>query len=189
MQKTFVVKTAEIKREQHIVDASNKILGRVCTEIASLLMGKHKAAFCRNADMGDIVTVINASKVLVTGKKATQKMYYRHSNYPGGFRITSYNEMMASHPDRIIQFAVDGMLPQNHLKAKMMTRLKIFAGDMEKPVVKPPKIKKGTEKTAAKKEPRPAPRKKAAPEPAESKPAVAEASTERQTEPKAEEKK
>jgi large subunit ribosomal protein L13 len=157
MQKTFILKGAEIKREQHVVDASDKILGRVATEVAGLLMGKHKATFSRNVDMGDMVTVINASKVVVTGKKATQKMYYRHSNYPGGFRITSFNEMMASHPERIIEFAVDGMLPQNRLKDKMMTRLRVFSGELIKPVVKPgkpkaikpPKVKKEAKKAGA----------------------------------------
>ena len=126
--KTYSVKPGDIKRETHVVDAADKILGRVATEIASLLMGKQKALFSRNADIGDCVTVINANKVQVTGKKPQQKMYYRHSNYPGGFVTTSYATMMEEHPDRIIIFAVEGMLPQNHLHAKMMKRLKVYAG-------------------------------------------------------------
>jgi large subunit ribosomal protein L13 len=84
--KTYSVKPEDIKRETHVIDAKDKILGRVASEIATLLMGKHKAMFSRNADIGDIVTVINAEKVQVTGKKPEQKLYYRHSNYPGGFR-------------------------------------------------------------------------------------------------------
>jgi large subunit ribosomal protein L13 len=146
--KTYSVKPTDIKRETHIVDCTDKILGRVATEIATLLMGKHKAIFSRNADMGDSVTVINASKVKVTGKKPVQKMYYRHSNYPGGFREISYATMMVEHPDRIIIFAVDGMLPQNHLHDKMLKRLKVYAGPEQvavktvKPVVKETKAKR-----------------------------------------------
>jgi large subunit ribosomal protein L13 len=126
--KTYSVKLTDIKREMHIVDVADKILGRVATEIASLLMGKHKAMFSRNADVGDSVTVINADKVQVTGKKPLQKNYYRHSNYPGGMSIIPYEKMMKEHPDRIIWFAVDGMLPQNHLHDRMLKRLKVYAG-------------------------------------------------------------
>ena len=126
--KTYSVKPGDIKRETHIIDASEKILGRVATEIASLLMGKQKAIFSRNADVGDCVTVINAKQVQVTGKKPQEKMYYWHSNYPGGFKSISYEKLMDEHPDRIISFAVDGMLPHNHLHDKMMKRLKVYAG-------------------------------------------------------------
>ena len=126
--KTYSVKPDDIKRATHIIDASDKILGRLATEIASLLMGKHKVLFSRNADVGDCVTVINAQKIQVTGKKPEQKLYYRHSNYPGGFRQTAYHTMMDEHPERIIGFAVDGMLPQNHLHDRMLKRLKVYAG-------------------------------------------------------------
>jgi len=126
--KTYTVKPEDIKRENHIIDAKDRILGRVAAEIAVLLMGKHKPLFSRNADIGDCVTVINAGKVKVTGKKPQLKMYYRHSNYPGGFRITPYEKMMAEHPERIITFAVDGMLPMNHMHDKMMKRLKVYVG-------------------------------------------------------------
>lgn len=126
--KTYSVKSVDVKREVHVVDARDKILGRIATEIAALLMGKHKAIFSRNVDVGDIVTVINASKIHVTGKKPQQKNYYRHSNYPGGMTITPYDKMMKEHPDRIILFAVDGMLPQNHLHDRMLKRLKVYAG-------------------------------------------------------------
>jgi large subunit ribosomal protein L13 len=126
--KTYSVKLTDIKRENHVIDATDKILGRLATEIASLLMGKHKALFSRNAEIGDNVTVINAEKIKVTGKKPTQKFYYRHSNYPGGLRTDSYEKMMQEHPDRIILFAVDGMLPQNNLHDRMMKRLKVYAG-------------------------------------------------------------
>jgi large subunit ribosomal protein L13 len=147
MMKTYSVKQSEIKRETHVIDATDKILGRVATEIASLLMGKQKVMFSRNADMGDMVTVINCEKIQVTGKKAEQKLYYSHSNYPGGFRKVPYLRMMDEHPERIIMFAVDGMLPHNHLHDKMMKRLKVYAGPVageskiEKPVVKEVKLK------------------------------------------------
>jgi large subunit ribosomal protein L13 len=126
--KTYSVKLDDIKRETHVVDAENKILGRIATEIATLLMGKGKALFSRNADVGDWVTVVNAAKLKVTGKKPQQKMYYRHSNYPGGFRVTPYDTMMTEHPERIITFAVDGMIPKNHLHDRVMRRLKVYTG-------------------------------------------------------------
>ncbi len=146
--KTYSVKSGDIKREKHVIDAADKILGRVATEIATLLMGKGKPIFSRNADVGDIVTVVNAGKVQVTGKKPQQKLYYRHSNYPGGFRQTTYETMMAEHPDRIITFAVDGMIPKNHLHDKVMKRLKVYAGaekagaEGEKKEAAPAKIKR-----------------------------------------------
>jgi large subunit ribosomal protein L13 len=126
--KTYSVKSGDIKRETHVIDASDKILGRVATQIATLLMGKQKALFCRHADVGDCVTVINAEKVQVTGKKPQQKIYYWHSNYPGGFKQISYEKLMTEHPERIITFAVDGMIPHNHLHDRMMKRLKVYVG-------------------------------------------------------------
>jgi large subunit ribosomal protein L13 len=158
--KTYSVKPDDIKRETHVIDASDKILGRLATEIACLLMGKNKAMFSRNADVGDCVTVINATKIQVTGKKPEQKFYYRHSNYPGGFRQIPYTSMMEDHPDRIITFAVDGMLPQNHLHDKMLKRLKVYAGAVpgkgaaaaEKPVEVKAKIKRAEIKKVATKE-------------------------------------
>jgi len=126
--KTYSVKPSDIKREVHVIDAAGKILGHVATEIASLLMGKHKAVFSRNGDVGDIVDVINAEKIQVTGKKAEEKMYYRHSNYPGGLKSINFEGLLRTHPERIIQFAVSGMLPHNHLHDKMMKRLRVYAG-------------------------------------------------------------
>ncbi len=160
--KTYSVKPIDIKRETHVVDAADKILGHVATEIATLLMGKNKAMFSRNADVGDCVTVINAQKVRVTGKKPQQKIYYWHSNYPGGFKSISYEKLMVEHPERIISFAVDGMLPHNHLHDKMMKRLKVFAGSeqtearLKKPVSVETKTRKRAEirKIAVKVEPK-----------------------------------
>ncbi len=129
MLKTYSTKPSDIKREWHIFDASDQILGRLATQIASLLMGKHKPIFCRHLDIGDFVVVINAEKVRFTGNKAKQKLYYRHSGYPGGFKSTSLEKMMQTHPTRVIEHAVKGMLPHNRLEAKMMKRLRVFVGD------------------------------------------------------------
>jgi large subunit ribosomal protein L13 len=126
--KTYSVKAKEIKRERHVIDASGKILGKVAAEAADLLMGKTKAIFTRNLDTGDYVVVTNASKVKVTGKKLEQKMYYRHSGYPGGFRAVPLAEMLDKKPEMVIEHAVKGMLPQNKLGDAMIKKLKVYAG-------------------------------------------------------------
>ena len=126
--KTYSVKAKEIKREWHVIDASDKILGKVATEAAELLMGKDKAMFTRNLDTGDYVVVTNASKVKVTGKKLEQKMYYRHSGYPGGFRAVPLAEMLKKKPEMVIEHAVKGMLPQNKLGDAMIKKLKVYTG-------------------------------------------------------------
>ena len=128
--KTYSTKAADIKREWHIIDASGKVLGRMATQIAGLLMGKHKPIFCRHLDVGDFVVVINAEKVRVTGNKAKQKLYYRHSGYPGGLKSTSLERMMQTHPTRVIEHGVKGMLPHNRLGAKMMKKLRVYVGDV-----------------------------------------------------------
>ena len=125
--KTYSVKASEIKREWHVIDASGKILGKVAAEVAGLLMGKDKAMFTRNLDTGDYVVVTNASKVKVTGKKLEQKMYYRHSGYPGGFRAVPLAEMLEKKPGMVIEEAVKGMLPQNKLGDAMIKKLKVYA--------------------------------------------------------------
>ena len=129
MMKSYSIKASDIKREWHIIDASDKVLGRLATQIASLLMGKHKPIFSRHLDTGDFVVVINAEKVRVTGDKAKQKLYYRHSGYPGGLKSTGLERMMQTHPTRVIEYAVKGMLPHNRLGAKMMKRLRVHVGD------------------------------------------------------------
>ena len=129
MIKTYSTKASDIKREWHLIDASDKILGRLATQIAGLLMGKHKTIFCRHLDVGDFVVVINAAKFRVTGDKAKQKLYYRHSGYPGGFKSVSLEKILETHPTRAIEYAVKGMLPPNRLRAKMMKRLRLFVGD------------------------------------------------------------
>ena len=127
--KTYSTKSSDIKRQWHVMDASGKILGRLSTQIAGLLMGKHKPIFCRHLDVGDYVVVINAEQVRVTGNKAKQKLYYRHSGYPGGLKSISLEKMMQTHPTRVIEHAVKGMLPTTRLRAGMMKRLRIYVGD------------------------------------------------------------
>jgi len=127
--KTFSTKASDIKREWHLIDASGQVLGGVATEAARLLMGKHKAIFCRHLDVGDNVVVINAAKIRVTGNKLRDKIYYRHSNYPGGLTAVSLDEQLKKDPRKAVEHAVRGMLPHNRLEARMMTRLKVFAGE------------------------------------------------------------
>ena len=127
--KTYSTKPSDIKREWHVIDASGKVLGRLATEVARLLMGKHKPIFSRNLDTGDFVVVINADKVRVTGNKAKQKLYYRHSGYPAGLKSVSLEKMMETYPTRVIEYAVKGMLPHNRLGAKIRKKLKVYVGD------------------------------------------------------------
>jgi len=129
MMKTYITKPSDIKREWHVIDASDKVLGRLATQVASLLMGKHKPTLSRNLDTGDFVIVINADKVRVTGNKAKQKLYYRHSGYPGGLKSISLDKMMQTHPTRVIEHAVKGMLPKNRLGARMLKKLRVYVGD------------------------------------------------------------
>jgi len=127
--KTYSVRVSEIKRQWHVIDASGKVLGRLATEVAQLLMGKHKPMFTQNLDVGDFVVVINAEKVRVTGNKAKQKVYYRHSGYPGGLKSITFERLIETYPTRVIEHAVKGMLPHNRLGARMMKKLKVYVGD------------------------------------------------------------
>ena len=126
--KTYSTKASDIEREWRVIDASDKTLGRLASGIAGLLKGKHKPIYSPHMDVGDYVIVINATKVKVTGKKLTQKIYYRHSQYPGGLKSTSLEEMLAKHPTRVIEHAVKGMLPHNRLGAAMFRKLKVYPG-------------------------------------------------------------
>ena len=127
--RTFSTKPSDVKRQWHVFDASGKVLGRLAIQIASLLMGKHKPVFTRHLDTGDFVIVINADKVRVTGNKSKQKVYYRHSGYPGGFRSTTFEKMMQTKPTWVIEHAVRGMLPHNRLGAQMLKKLRVYTGD------------------------------------------------------------
>ena len=127
--KTYTAKPSDIERQWHVIDASDKVLGRLATQVAGLLMGKHKPIFSRHLDTGDFVVVINADKVRVTGNKAKQKLYYRHSGYPGGLKAISLEKTMQTNPTRVIEYAVKGMLPHTRLGASMMKKLRVYTGD------------------------------------------------------------
>jgi len=119
----------DIKREKHIIDASGKILGRLATEVATILMGKKKPQFVPYLDTGDFVTVTNASKVSISGKKKQTKTYTRHSGYPGGLKVETFDKLIVRRPEFIIEHAVTGMLPHNRLGRQMIKKLKVFAGE------------------------------------------------------------
>lgn len=129
MKATKATKISEIKREWHLIDVKDKVLGRQASIIAQLLMGKSKPNFVKNLDCGDYVVVVNAKLVAVTGKKELKKEYYRHSGYPGGFRKETLAELRARRPEEVVRQAVLGMLPQNRLRASMLKKLYIFAGE------------------------------------------------------------
>ena len=126
--KTFSLKNTEVSRDWVIFDASDKVLGRFATKIADKLRGKDKPTFTPHVDGGDFVVVINAEKLKVTGNKADQKKYYKHSLYPGGLKEKSYKEVLENNPERIIENAVKGMLPKNKLGKSMIKKLKIYSG-------------------------------------------------------------
>ncbi len=126
--RTYTPKPEDIERRWYVVDAQGKTLGRLASEIARILRGKHKPIFSPHMDTGDFVIVINAEKVHVTGRKLTQKFYYRHSGYPGGLKAISLRDQLKKHPERVIQHAVRGMLPKNRLGRKMIKKLKVYAG-------------------------------------------------------------
>ncbi|HEV8229958.1 MAG TPA: 50S ribosomal protein L13 [Candidatus Limnocylindria bacterium] len=126
--KTYAVKSADIKREWRVVDASGATLGRLATRIATLLRGKHHATFSTHIDTGDPVIVVNAAKIKVTGRKLQAKQYVRHSGYPGGLRTESLERLLARRPEEVIRRAVRGMLPQNRLGEQMMRKLHVYAG-------------------------------------------------------------
>lgn len=127
--KTYSPKVSDIKREWHIIDASGATLGRLATQVARLLMGKHKPIYAPHIDTGDYVLVINAAKVKVTGRKTEQKIYYRHSGYPGGLKHPAYKDVFKSHPTRVIELAVKGMLPHNRLGKAMFRKLRVYPED------------------------------------------------------------
>jgi len=126
--KTFSAKPAEVKRDWYIIDATGKTLGRMASEIASRLRGKHKAEYTPHVDTGDYIVVVNADKVHVTGKKFTDKVYYKHTGFPGGIRSMTFEKMMERSPEKIISIAVKGMLPKNPLGRAMFRKLKVYAG-------------------------------------------------------------
>jgi large subunit ribosomal protein L13 len=129
MKTTVYFAKDDANQDWHVVDAQNQVLGRLATRVASVLRGKHKPTYTPNADIGDFVIVINADKVKLTGNKVTDKSYYRHSGYIGGLKETTAGKVLASkHPERIIEWAVRGMLPKTRLGDRLFTKLKVYAG-------------------------------------------------------------
>jgi large subunit ribosomal protein L13 len=128
VMKTFVAKPESVKRDWFVVDAADKTLGRLATEIATRLRGKHKPEYTPHVDTGDYIVVVNAEKVVVTGAKTTDKMYYSHSGFPGGIKSISFDKLQAKKPEMIIESAVKGMLPRGPLGRAMFRKLKVYAG-------------------------------------------------------------
>ncbi len=142
-QKTFVTKPLEVERKWWIVDAKGQNLGRLATQIAPILRGKHKPVFAPNQDVGDYVIVINCAEITVTGNKMEDKHYYRHSGYPGGLKSISLRDQLAKHPERVIEAAVKGMLPSNALGRNMLKKLKVYAGSDHPHAAQKPEVLKG----------------------------------------------
>ena len=126
--KTYVAKPTDRERNWLVVDATGQTLGRLATQIADALRGKNKPEYTPHIDTGDFVVVVNAEKISVTGDKRTDKKYYRHSGYPGGLKVRTFNEMIERRPEEVIRIAVKGMLPRNRLARKQLTKLKVYAG-------------------------------------------------------------
>jgi len=126
--RTFSPKAADIQRQWHVIDASDVVLGRLASQTARLLRGKHKPIYAPHIDTGDFVIIVNASKVALSGNKLQDKMAYRHTGYPGGLRSVSYGELMAKNPEQAVEKAVKGMLPKNALGRQMLRKLKVYSG-------------------------------------------------------------
>lgn len=137
--KTFNAKPAEVRRDWYVVDAAGKNLGRLASEIAKRLRGKHKPEYTPHVDTGDYIVVVNAGDVKVTGRKSTDKMYYRHTGWPGGIRSISFDKLVQHKPERIIELAVKGMLPKGPLGRDMFRKLKVYAGNEHKHSAQQPK--------------------------------------------------
>jgi large subunit ribosomal protein L13 len=126
--RTYTPKPGDVERTWHVIDATDVVLGRLATQVATLLRGKHKATFAPHVDNGDFVIVINAEKIALTGNKRETKLAYRHSGYPGGLRSVTYAELLEKRPERAIEKAVRGMLPKNSLAAQQLSKLKVYTG-------------------------------------------------------------
>ena len=126
--RTYMAKAGEVQRKWYLIDAEGKTLGRVATEVARILRGKHKPIYTPHVDTGDHVIVINAAKVKVTGKKYTNKLYYRHTGYPGGIKVTNFADLLRRKPEQVIEKAVWGMIPHNRLGRKIFKKLRVYPG-------------------------------------------------------------
>jgi large subunit ribosomal protein L13 len=128
--RTYTPKASDITRSWHVIDATDVVLGRLATHVATLLRGKHKPTFAPHVDTGDFVVVINADKVALTGQKRDKKIAYHHSGFPGGLKSTSYEDLLSTNPERAIEKAVKGMLPHNKLGRQQLKKLKVYSGDV-----------------------------------------------------------
>lgn len=128
MSTTYMAKPQNVERKWYVVDAEGKTLGRLASQVAAILRGKHKPTFTPHVDCGDYVIIVNAEKVRVTGKKETEKVYLRHSGYPGGQKAITFERMIQTHPTRVLELAIKGMLPHNRLGRRMYRKLKVYAG-------------------------------------------------------------
>ena len=140
MKTTFMANAANIERKWYIVDAAGQTVGRLAAEVAKVLRGKHKPTFTPHVDTGDFVIVINAEKAVFTGKKLTDKMYFRHSGYPGGTTFTAAGKLMEKAPEKVIEKAVRGMLPKNRLGAQMYRKLNVYAGSEHPHAAQKPEV-------------------------------------------------
>lgn len=140
LMKTFTAKPETVKRDWYVVDATGKTLGRLASELALRLRGKHKAEYTPHVDTGDYIIVLNADKVAVTGNKRTDKVYYRHTGYVGGLKEATFEEMIARHPERVIEIAVKGMLPKGPLGRAMYRKLKVYAGNEHNHAAQQPQV-------------------------------------------------
>jgi large subunit ribosomal protein L13 len=137
--RTYTPKPGDVERTWHVIDATDVVLGRLATQVATLLRGKHKATFAPHVDGGDFVIVINADKVALTGNKRETKLAYRHSGYPGGLRSVTYAELLEKRPERAVEKAVRGMLPKNSLAAQQLSKLKVYTGSEHPHAAQQPK--------------------------------------------------
>lgn len=140
MRTTYMAKPQEIKRQWYVVDAKGQTLGRLASEVASILRGKHKPEYTPHVDTGDFVIVINADKVVLTGNKWRDKIYYRHSGYPGGLKATTAGDMLKRRPERLVELAVKGMLPKGPLGRRQGKKLKVYAGDQHPHQAQQPQV-------------------------------------------------
>ncbi|WP_432404422.1 50S ribosomal protein L13 [Wukongibacter sp. M2B1] len=138
--KSFIAKPHEVERKWYVIDAEGKTLGRLSTQVATILRGKHKPTYTPHVDTGDFVVIVNAEKVVLTGKKLDQKMYRWHTGYPGGLKERTYRDMVNTKPEKVVFHAVKGMLPKNSLGRKMLTKLKVYRGSEHKHQAQQPEV-------------------------------------------------
>ena len=143
MKSTFLMKPADVQKKWYIIDAEGKILGRVATQVATILRGKHRPTYTPNVDCGDNVIVINCEKAVLTGKKLDDKFYYRHTGHIGGMKATSYRELMEKKPEQAMMLAIKGMLPKNSLGRKMLTNVRVYRGAEHDNAAQKPEVYNG----------------------------------------------